>query len=84
MHNHNKFDRVFVALPPAIFTLCVSLLAARSLTAVSPNSSDSTKAIVCLQLKAQFKLSSVRKKAFAISFALTHFVSEQKIYSPFL
>ena len=30
-----KFDRVFVALSPAIFTLCVSLLPAWSLIAVS-------------------------------------------------
>ena len=51
MHNHNKFDRVFVALSPAIFTLCVSLLAAWSLIAVSLGSSDSATAIVCLQLK---------------------------------
>ena len=50
MHNHNKFDRVFVALSP-FFTLCVSLLAAWSLIAVSLGSSDSATAIVCLQLK---------------------------------
>ena len=35
MHNHNKFDRVFVALSLAIFILCVSLLSAWSLIAVS-------------------------------------------------
>ena len=45
-----KFDRVFVALSPAIFTLIVSLLAAWSLIAVSLSSSDSATAIVCLQL----------------------------------
>ena len=50
MHNPNKFHRVFVALSPAIFTLCVSLLAAWSLIAVSLSSSDSATAIVCLQL----------------------------------
>ena len=48
MHNPNKCHRVFVALSPAIFTLCVSLLVAWSLIAVSLSSSDSTTAIVCL------------------------------------
>ena len=50
MHNHNKFDRVFVALSPAIFmiTLCVSLLAAYR--RVAELYSDSATAIVCLQL----------------------------------
>ena len=45
-----KFDRVFVAMTPAIFTLSVSLLAAWSLISVLLSSSDSDTAIVSLQL----------------------------------
>ena len=57
MHNHNKFVHAFVDLSPAIFTLCVSLVAAWSLIAVTPSSSDSateaniSKTIKCVPIK---------------------------------